>query len=76
MAEPEYVATPVKPGVVGGGGGTFFFKFRALQPGIDHDQAHLRAAVARRTSRPLETFQCTVEVLSLRSRTRAALPHA
>ena len=44
MAEPQYVATPVKPGIVGSGG-TLFFKFRALQPGLTTIKLSLPSAV-------------------------------
>ncbi len=62
MAEPQYVATPVKPGVVGSGG-TYYFKFRALQPGLTTIKlSYLRPW--QKDQPPLETFQCTVEVLT------------
>jgi inhibitor of cysteine peptidase len=71
MAEPQYVATPVKPGVVGGGG-TFYFKFRALQPGLTTIKLiYLRPWL--KDQPPLESFQCTVEVLTPRP---APPPHA
>ncbi len=65
MAEPQYVATPVKPGVVGSGG-TYYFKFRALQPGLTTIKLiYLRPW--QKDQPPLETFQCTVEVLTPKS---------
>ena len=62
VAEPQYVATPVKPGVVGSGG-RYYFKFRALQPGMTTIKLiYLRPW--QKDQPPLETFRCTVEVLS------------
>ena len=76
MAEPEYVATPVKPGLVGGGG-TFYFKFRALQPGLTTIKLHYRRPWLK-DQPPLEVFQCMVEVLTPSPATvpGPAKPHA
>ncbi len=69
-SEPQYVPTPVKPGIVGGGG-TFYFKFRALKPGLTTIKLIYQRPWLK-DQPPLETFRCAVEVLA----PRPAPPHA
>ena len=71
-AEPQYVATPVKPNVVGGGG-TYYFKFRAMQPGVTTIKLiYLRPWL--KDQPPLDSFRCTVEVLA--PKPAAPKPHS
>jgi inhibitor of cysteine peptidase len=60
LAEPQYVAATNKSAVVGGGG-TFFFKFQAVQPGL----TTVRLVYVRsweKNQPPVEVFTCTIEV--------------
>jgi inhibitor of cysteine peptidase len=62
LGEPQYVAAPAKPGVVGTGG-TFFFKFQAVQPGA----TTIKLVYVRPWDKdrgPADAFACTVEVMS------------
>jgi inhibitor of cysteine peptidase len=71
LMEPQYVPATAKPGMVGGGG-TFFFKFQAIQPGT----TTIRLVYVRsweKNQPPADTFTCTVEVLPAQA-TPAATP--
>jgi predicted secreted protein len=62
LAEPQYVATAAKPGMVGGGG-TFFFQFQAVQPGTTAIKLVYVRSFEKANHTPADTFTCTVEVL-------------
>ena len=71
-AERQYVRTPVKPNVVGSGG-TYYFKFRAMQPGVTTIKLiYLRPWL--KDQPPLDSFRCTVEVLA--PKPAAPKPHS